>query len=303
MEFGQSLIGYAEAKIVLLTDAYALYKGGMLTDFIKMHGLGNDFVVFDARKGRKLALSGSQAAAIADRRTGVGCDQLIVLEPSSVADAFMRIYNPDGSESGACGNATRCIADLLHRDGIAAPSMETVAGLLRAEITGDGICIDMGQPGLGWRDVPLAREMDTLFLPLEAPGLKMPAACSMGNPHATFFVADLAALDIPATGPMLEHDPLFPERANIGHAQMLSRSHIRLRVWERGAGLTLACGTGACATLVNAVRRGLAEREAVVELDGGQLRIHWREQDGHVLMTGPAATVFHGRIALESIAG
>ena len=267
----------------------------MTTGFVKMHGCGNDFVVLDERV-RPLDLTPVRAAAIADRHTGIGCDQLIVLSPTADADLSMRIYNPDGSEAGACGNATRCVADLLMRQtGRAAVTIRTIAGDLPAVRRPDGLIqVDMGPARLDWSDIPLARPMDTLRL--ELPG--EPAAASMGNPHATFFVADLDAEPIIETGPRFERDALFPQRANIGFAQVLDPQTIRLRVWERGAGLTLACGSGACAALVNAHRRGLTHRRAMVIVDGGVLEIEWRD-DGHVLMTGPVATAFTGEIDLS----
>jgi diaminopimelate epimerase len=271
--------------------------------FLKMHGCGNDFVVFDERAG-PLGLSPRRAAAIADRRTGVGCDQFIAIEPAppgSSADAFMRIRNPDGAEAGACGNATRCVVDLLARaTGRRTQVLRTPAGNLASEALPDGrVCVDMGPALLGWSDIPLARPMDTLHLDLAAGPVADPAAASMGNPHATFFVTDLARLPVAELGPRLEHDALFPERANIGFAQVLAPDRIRLRVWERGAGLTLACGSGACAALVNAHRRGLTGRRATMVVDGGELEIEWR-QDGHVLMTGPVATSFTGEIDLST---
>ncbi|MBP0494808.1 diaminopimelate epimerase [Roseomonas indoligenes] len=273
----------------------------MIIPFRKMHGLGNDFVVLDAR-ATPLPVSPDRAAAIADRRTGIGCDQFIVMEPGEGgAEVFMRIRNPDGSEAGACGNATRCVAELVMTEsGRDALSVRTISGELPSERLPDGtIRVDMGPARLGWDEVPLARAMDTLHLPLSAEGVSDPAGLSMGNPHATFFVPDLAALDIPRIGPALEHDPFFPERANIGFVQVLAPDHLKLVVWERGAGLTLACGTGACAALVNAARRGLSARAATVSLPGGDLRIEWRE-DGHVLMSGPAATAFTGMIDLDA---
>ena len=260
-----------------------------------MHGAGNDFIVIDARDHAP-ALSPARIAALADRRTGVGCDQFITLEPAvAPADIFMRIHNPDGTESGTCGNATRCVAALLHEQtGRAHFTIQTKAGLLQADITGAGIAVDMGAPGLHWTDIPLAHQVDTLHLPIEGD----PAAASMGNPHATLFAADTDAA--PIIGPVLQAHPIFAERANIGFAQILSPTAIRLRVWERGAGLTLACGSGACAALVNAYRRGLTERAATLVLDGGTLHIAWREHDGHVIMTGPAATSFHGCVDLST---
>lgn len=269
--------------------------------FTKMHGCGNDFVVFDERSG-PLGLTPARAAAIADRRTGVGCDQFIVIEPTpNGADAFMRIRNPDGEEAGACGNATRCVASLLADEtGRDQLTIRTIAGNLATQRLADGrVRVGMGPARLHWADVPLVRAMDTLHLPLEARGAADPAACSMGNPHATFFVDDIAAVAIATIGPVLEHDPLFPNRANIGFAQILAPGRIRLRVWERGAGLTRACGSGACAALVNAHRRGLTGRQAIVVVDGGELEIDWRD-DETVWMTGPVATAFTGEIDLSA---
>ncbi len=267
-----------------------------------MHGCGNDFVVFDERAA-PLGLTARRAAAIADRREGVGCDQFIVIERApadSGADAFMRIRNPDGGEAGACGNATRCVVRLLHEQtGRDAITIATLAGVLPATVQADGgISVDMGTPRLGWRDVPLARPMDTLHLDLEAGPLRDPAALSMGNPHATFFVPDAEAVPIAELGPGLEHAAIFPARANIGVAQVRAPDRIRLRVWERGAGLTRACGSGACAALVNAARRGLAGRQATVLVDGGALEITWRDDD-HVLMSGPTAVAFTGELDLS----
>jgi len=271
----------------------------MLIAFRKMHGAGNDFIVFDAREAA-LPLSAARVRALADRRTGIGCDQLIVLEPPQApeADVFMRIFNPDGSPSGACGNATRCIAEMLgettDRRKI---TVQTLAGLLPTERLGGGaVRVDMGAPGLEWQHIFLSQPCDTLHLPLAVDA----AGASMGNPHATVFVEALDAIDPKILGPALERDALFEERANIGFAQILAPDKIRLRVWERGAGLTLACGSGACAALVNAHRRGFAERAAELVLDGGTLHIAWREADGHVLMTGPTALAFEGRVDLST---
>ncbi|MBM3525221.1 MAG: diaminopimelate epimerase [Alphaproteobacteria bacterium] len=264
-----------------------------------MHGLGNDFVVIDARRER-LEVDAARAQAIADRRTGVGCDQLIVIEPprSAGADAFMRILNPDGSEVGACGNGTRCVADILMRDsGGERVVIETLAGLLDARrAEGGRVRVDMGPARLDWRAVPLARDCDTLHAPVSVGPLGDPACCSMGNPHATFFVPDVAAIDLSSVGPLVEHHPMFPERVNVGVAQILDRRRIRFRVWERGVGITRACGSGACATAVNSARRGLTERRVTIVLDGGELEIEWRA-DGHVLMTGPVAASFTGELA------
>ncbi len=270
-----------------------LYMRAMTIPFVKMHGCGNDFVIVDDRSGA-LGITPARAAALADRHTGIGCDQFIVIEPAENADAFMRIYNPDGSEAGACGNATRCVAAILMREGGRSEvTIRTISGDLPATRHAGGLIqVDMGKPRLDWADIPLARPMDTLRLDLAGE----PAAASMGNPHATCFVANLDSVPVATIGPKLEHDPLFPQRANIGFAQVINPETIRLKVWERGAGLTLACGSGACAALVNAHRRGLTHRRAQVIVDGGTLEIAWRD-DGHVLMTGPIATAFTGEIA------
>lgn len=275
------------------------YMPFMQIPFRKMHGLGNDFVVLDARV-MPLALAESAIQMIGDRHRGVGFDQLVTLEPAQDADVFIRFHNGDGSEAGACGNGTRCAASLvldeLGQDRI---TIRTIAGVLTAERLPDGtVCVNMGVPLLGWQDVPLARAMDTLHVPLAADGVSDAACCSMGNPHATFFVANLDALDIPHIGPALEHDALLPDRANIGFVQVLSREHVRLTVWERGAGLTLACGSGACAALVNARRRGLVEARCTVTMPGGDLVLDQRA-DGHVLMSGPVATAFTGHLQLD----
>jgi diaminopimelate epimerase len=275
-----------------------------MLSFRKMHGLGNDFVVLDGRAA-PLGLTSAQMVALADRRLGIGCDQLIIMEPPPPgADVFMRIHNPDGSEAGACGNATRCIASLVAAEtGKARVVVRTIAGDLPSEAMLGGFWqVDMGPARLGWRDVPLAREADTLHLPLALDGVADPAACSMGNPHATFFVPDLDALPISEIGPRLEHDPIFPDRANIGFVQVISPDHLRLVAWERGAGLTLACGSGACAAMVNAHRRGLTGRAARISMPGGDLFMEWR-QDGHVLMTGPVATAFIGQVDPKALAG
>ncbi|TCS63628.1 diaminopimelate epimerase [Varunaivibrio sulfuroxidans] len=273
----------------------------MTTPFTKMHGLGNDFVVFDAR-ARLLDLDARQIAAIANRRTGVGCDQVIIMEnpdtASQDADVFMRIYNADGGEVGACGNATRCIASaIMLETGRDEAVIQTRAGNLHAHrAPGDAITVDMGPARLGWRDIPLNEERDTAHLNISSGPLRDPVAVNVGNPHAVFIVADVTAIDLDTHGPILEKHPLFPERANIEAAQVIDRAHIRLRVWERGAGITQACGTGACATLVACARRGLTGRTAEVLLDGGPLVIEWRADD-HVLMTGPVAISYDGALA------
>ena len=264
--------------------------------FLKMHGLGNDFVVLDFRRDF-VPISAKAASVLADRRTGIGCDQLIVLEPPRhpAAQVLMRIRNVDGSEAEACGNATRCIADLIYREtGDPRIRVETVAGLLEAEALADGrVAVDMGPVRIGWREIPLARAADTERVDLSVGPLSGPVCTNLGNPHATFFVDDIETIDLAALGPALEHHPLFPERANIGVAVVVDRTRIRLRVWERGARITPACGSGACAAVVAAHRRGLADRCASVELDGGALDIAWRE-DNHIVMVGPAALSFEG---------
>ena len=264
--------------------------------FVNMHGLGNDFVVVDSRAA-PFVVSNGAARAIADRRAGIGFEQLITLEVSSRADAFIRVHNADGGEVAACGNGTRCVAKLLMAEsGRDEVTIETRAGLLQASDRGGLITVDMGPPRLGWREIPLARESDTLHLDLEAAaasGLGQAVGVNVGNPHAVFFVADADAVDLAAIGPALEHDPLFPERANVSVATVRAPDSLRLRVWERGAGITRACGTAACAALVAASERGLLARAAEIVVDGGTLGVAWRE-DGHVLLTGPAATSFSG---------
>ena len=273
------------------------------TPFLKMHGLGNDFVVLDARSG-ELDLTPARRRVIADRRLGVGCDQLIVLERPTdrEADVFMRIYNPDGGEAGACGNATRCVASVVmderKTDQV---TVQTIAGLLESQKTGIGsnglpvISVDMGPARLDWREVPVARACDTNHLPVGIGPLQDPVGTNMGNPHATFFVDNADAIPLAELGPTLEHDRFFPERANIGVAQLLGEGRLRLRVWERGAGITLACGSGACAAVVAASRRGLVNRKADVVLEGGTLTIEWL-RDGHVMMTGGIAVAFKGEL-------
>jgi len=266
----------------------------MSLPFLKMHGAGNDFVVLDARPA-PITLSAPTVQWIADRRRGVGCDQLILIEPDGAgADAFMRILNADGSEAGACGNATRCVAALVAEEtGARRLTIRTISGLLAAEILGPGLVeVDMGVPRFEWGDIPLNAPADTLHLTLSMGPVADPAACSMGNPHATFFVDDLAHLPVESIGPVLERNRMFPERANIGFALVETPERIRLRVWERGAGLTLACGSGACAAAVNAHRRGLTGRQVTVTMDGGELLITWTEAG--VLMRGPAITAFAG---------
>jgi len=266
--------------------------------FLKMNGAGNDFVVVEARS-LPFAPDEALVRAIAARAGPSGCDQLIAIEPSKKADAFMRIWNSDGGQVDACGNATRCVGWLLLEQNQAdTVSIETNAGLIAVQRATPGqVRVDMGEPMLDWWKIPLAEPTDTASLAIEAePNLAMPGAVSMGNPHMVFFVADVEALPIEEIGPPLEFHPLYPERANVGFAEIKSKDRMRLRVWERGAGLTKACGTGACAAVVAAARRGLTGRKVTVEMDGGELVIEWRESDNHVLMTGPVAFEFSGML-------
>lgn len=267
--------------------------------FRKMNGLGNEFVVLDAREGA-INLTQSQICAIADRKNGIGCDQLIIIEPSKRADVFMRIYNHDGGEVESCGNASRCVADILmnetHSD---TATIDTSGGLLSCgHADGDAIKVDMGTPRFDWRDIPLSEEFhDTRTIelqigPIDDPILHSPSVVNVGNPHAIFWVEDVNAYDLERFGPMLENHPIFPERANISLAQVTSLNTIILKVWERGVGLTKACGTAACAAAVAAARKKLTERDVTITLPGGDLRIEWRESDDHIIMTGPVEYEF-----------
>ncbi len=270
--------------------------------FLKMNGLGNDFVVVESRT-QPFTPTAEEVRAIADRATGIGCDQLIAIDPSSKADAGMRIWNNDGTEVEACGNGTRCVGwMLMQASGKDEVVLETKAGRLIATRAGDRlVSVDMGEPGLDWTQIPLSEDMDSRGIelqvgPIDAPHLHTPGAVNMGNPHVVFFVDDAETAPVKGAGSLIEHHPLFPEGVNVGFAQIRARDDIRLRVWERGAGQTLACGTGACAALVAASRRGLTNRRARVEMDGGVLEIEWRESDGHVIMTGPATFDFAGTL-------
>lgn len=261
----------------------------MRVPFIKMHGLGNDFVVLDGRAQALPAIDTRLAAALADRHRGIGCDQLVVLEPSAAADFRMRFFNADGSEAQSCGNASRAVG-LLH----GAPArIETLAGIVATAPSDSGIAVDMGQPRFDWQAIPLAYAMDTHTLPVAWEELENPIAVNVGNPHVIFFVPDCDAVDLARLGPLIENDALFPERINVNVATIESRGAIRLRVWERGAGLTLACGTGACATAVGAMRRGLVDPSVRVTLPGGPLRIEWSPGQP-IVMTGPATEAFRG---------
>ena len=269
--------------------------------FRKMNGLGNDFVVFDARK-RSLAMDEAKARAIADRKTGIGCDQLIVLEPSSKADVTMRIWNNEGGEVESCGNATRCIADILFDEKKASrATIDTKGGFLVAEKGGDRlVTVDMGAPRFDWQDIPLSEKFhDTRYIdlhvgPVDAPLIDRPSVVNVGNPHCIFWVKDLDVVDLAKIGPMLEHHPLFPRRANITLARIDDRKHVVIKVWERGAGLTKACGTAACAVMAAGHRLKRLDNKATITLPGGDLFMAIRESDGHIIMTGPVEYEFEG---------
>lgn len=283
--------------------------------FYAMNGAGNRFAIFDARG---TAFRMAEALAIAVGKKGgplgpKGCDQIMVMMDApkaesgddGSADIYMDIWNNSGGHVEACGNATRCVGWLLMRErGVDAVNIQTAAGLLKAARAGDlSVTVDMGAPRLEWDQIPLAEVMHTHHMdlkvgPIDNPVLSNPGAVNMGNPHCVFFVDDVQGVDIERLGPMLEYHPLFPERANIGFAQVIDKSHMRLRVWERGAGLTLACGTGACAAVVAAHRQARTNRRVQVDVDGGTLHIEWRERDGHVIMTGPVELEGEGDLPL-----
>ena len=291
-----------------LAAPYASAYKTAMTAFLKMHGLGNDFVVFDARN-HALALDTKSARAVADRHTGVGCDQVIVIERArNGADAFMRIFNADGGEVESCGNAARCVAQLLmNEEDVGDVRIETAGGPLACVSAGGGqVTVDMGAPRLDWREIPMAQAVDTasFVLPVEGfddKALREAAAVSMGNPHCVLFVADAEKAPVEKLGAAIEHHAWFPARTNVVFAQKLSDASLRVRAWERGAGLTLACGTGACAAVVAAHRRGLVERKADALLDGGKLSIEWRDNDDHVLMTGPATLSYRGEADIAAL--
>ncbi|MBZ8132803.1 diaminopimelate epimerase [Afifella sp. IM 167] len=277
------------------------------TPFLKMNGLANDFAVVDARRGG-MRPSAEVIRKLSDRAAGIGFDQFITIERSPAgADVFMRIDNADGGEVAACGNATRCIASLVMAEtGARTASIQTRAGLLLAEIDGTGtISVDMGEPRFDWQAIPLAEEFhDTRAIelqigPVDAPVLHSPSVVNVGNPHAVFWVEDVDAHQIEIFGPMLENHPIFPERANITVAHVTGRSAITIRTWERGAGLTRACGTGACASLVCAARTGRTDRAATISMPGGDLLIRWDERD-HIWMTGPVELEFSGFLDAQS---
>jgi diaminopimelate epimerase len=273
----------------------------MKKTFVKMHGLGNDFAIFDARAGH-FDLTADQIRFMGHRQTGIGFDQLVVIYQAVKDDtqAFIRIYNADGSEVGACGNASRCVAHLLNKD---LKKDQLVIEIKSTKLVcaprGDLWCVDMGPVKTEWQDIPLSAACDTLSIPFKLENLPEPVGVNVGNPHAVFFMDDINSVDVARLGPVIENHPLFPERVNVEFAQVTGPGKINMTVWERGAGMTLACGTGACATAIAAIRRGLMPRGPIEILQkGGSLTIDWRESDNHVLMTGPVAEVFRGEIAL-----
>ncbi len=273
----------------------------MSLPFRKMNGLGNDFVVLDARN-QSIAMSEAQARAIADRKTGIGCDQLIIIEKSSMADVRMRIWNAEGGEVPSCGNASRCIADLIFEEtGEQSATIDTKGGMLVASKAGDKlVTIDQGVPKFGWKDIPLSepfadtRHIELQYGPIDHPLIHSPSVVNVGNPHCIFWVDDLDVVDLGRAGPMLENHPLFPERANVSFAKVVARDHVLVKVWERGAGLTKACGTAACAVMAAGHRIKIIDAACKVTLPGGDLFMSVREHDGHVLMTGPVTYEFEG---------
>ncbi|MEM9726236.1 MAG: diaminopimelate epimerase [Pseudomonadota bacterium] len=279
--------------------------------FYKMHGLGNDFVVLDARDGED-PMGPALARALADRRRGVGCDQIVVLRESGERGiaAAVDFWNADGSMSDACGNGARCAADLVMTGlGLEAVTLRSANGPLPSRRREDGLIqVDMGPPKLDWRDIPLrdashTERIDVKLGPIDDPALWGPGAVNMGNPHCVFFVDDAEAAEVEKIGPLIENHPMFPERTNVEFVQVLDRGRVRARVWERGVGVTQACGSGACAVAVASARRLLTERSVAVLLDGGTLEIAWRAEDDHVLMTGPSATVFAGVLTPDFLVG
>jgi diaminopimelate epimerase len=277
--------------------------------FTKMNGLGNEIVVVDMRRSAA-AISPADARAAA-KPGGAPYDQLMALYAPRTpgTDAFVRIYNNDGSESGACGNGMRCVADLLAKEsGKDAMTFETHAGIINCWKAAELFTVDMGAPRFRWDEIPLAEKFDTRAIelqigPIDNPVLHSPSAVNMGNPHAIFWVDDVNAHDLERFGPLLENHPIFPERANITLAAVKTREHIVIRTWERGAGLTKACGSAACAAAVAAARLGRAGRKVTVTVPGGDLAIEWRASDDHVLMTGPVAYEFEGRFDPALFAG
>ncbi len=266
----------------------------MKKPFIKMHGLGNDFVVIDSTKNQ-YTINKSSIQIISDRRFGVGCDQVIEMKPSAKEDIYMKIYNSDGTEAEACGNAARCVAGLLFASNQKKEvSIETVAGVLKAESEEDGLIkVDMGKPSFFWKDIPLSSDIS--HISFEELSLINGLAVNMGNPHIVFFVKDINEVDINKVGPLVENSSYFPEKVNVEVCQIINKSKIKVTVWERGAGKTLACGTGACAALVAAYKNNLTDPTAEIVLNGGSLNITWNvNSDEHVIMSGPIAVSFLG---------
>ncbi len=274
--------------------------------FRKMNGLGNDFVVLDGR-ARPISMDEARARAIADRKTGIGCDQIIVLQKSNVADVRMLVWNSGGGQVESCGNASRCIADMLFDENKAtSATIDTLGGFLVVRKAGDKlVMVDNGVPRFDWKDIPLSepfhdtRHIELQVGPIDHPLIHSPSVVNVGNPHCIFWVDDLDVVDLSKVGPMLEHYHLFPERANISLARVDARDHVTLKVWERGAGLTKACGTGACAVMAAGARIKIIDRKCRITLPGGDLMMEWRESDGHVLMTGPVAYEFDGVLPVE----
>lgn len=271
-----------------------------MVKFVKMNGCGNDFVIIDNRR-EKLTITPRIAAWVGYRRFGIGCDQIILLDNSANADIYMRIFNADGSESSACGNATRCVADMLMKQtGRKEASIETKAGILiGARASESEVSVNMGEPSLEWQKIPLAEEVDVMSLPISVGPLSNPTAVSMGNPHIVFFVPEITDIRLRDFGPELENHPLFPERTNVTIATIRSPNYIATKVWERGVGKTLSCGTAACATLVAAVVHELVEPSAIVEQPGGTLKIDWLDS-GQIVMTGKVSKSFEGEFDVEA---
>jgi len=272
-----------------------------MSAFAKMHGLGNDFVILDWRNDPDRRVPAAAAERLADRRLGIGCDQILVIRPSQEADIRMDILNQDGSPSGACGNGTRCVADLVMAEtGADRISIVTDGGMLSAwRAADDQISVDMGPVFTGWQDVPLAESMDTLHVPLGVAGLPDAVCHALGNPHAVVFVEDAEGLDLARLGPQVEQSSLFPDRVNLSVLSRRDDGSFRMRVWERGVGITMACGSGACASGVAIARRGLGGDVNKIVMDGGAVTIAWQRDDGHVLMTGPVAYVASGYLSPE----
>lgn len=278
-----------------------------MVSFLKMHGLGNDFVVFDGRKNA-FSLTPAQARAIADRRHGIGCDQVILIEAAANRiDANMRIYNADGGEVESCGNAARCVARfLMDENGASKVLIDTAGGLLSCTSAGELVTIDIGAPRFEWREIPLSEPRDTLCFRVgaadcELPALKEASAANVGNPHCILFVANVEQVPVERVGPLIAKHPLFPQGANVEFVQVLSPERLRMRVWERGVGVTLACGTGACASMAAAQRRQLCGTRVDVQLDGGTLTVEWQGEGSHVFMTGPASLSFRGDMDIGAL--